>query len=740
MPPGIRRALSLPSSAERLAADLDDEVRFHIEMRIADLVAGGMSPAAAQVEALRRFGDAEDLRDYCKSIEVPHMRRMHLREWWESWLQDVRYGLRQLSRTPGFFIIAITTLALGVGATTSIFSVVRGVLLRPLPYPDPDRVVAVWQLNDGKKNTFSSANFADVQAQSRSFAALAEFVPAGVVSVSGIPEPVRARTAAVSRDFWEVLKAKPIIGRLFATDEMRIGGPGSALVSHAFWQRALAGSPSALGQKLIIADEPFTVVGVMPASLDLPADVEIWMPRELRPVYPSRTAHNYRVVGRLADGVTVEQAQRDVSAIARRLKQELGGDTRMTDATVIPLQEEIVGKSGSTLMVLLAGALVLLLIACANVVNLLIARMASRQSEIAVRVALGAGRVRLIQQCLAESLMISVAAGALGVGLAHAGVKLLLKLQPENLPRMNEVRLDPQVLLFAIGLSVLAAVAMGLITAWRATHGELRDLLSQSTRTQGGTLSSERVRRGLVIAQVAMAVVLMVATGLFARSMARLLAVNPGFRAEHKVVVDLSAGGTDTNRLRLFDNLLGRFRTIPGVTAAGGINAMPLSGTGASNGTFLIMNSASEKLAMEDLGKLFQNKERTGQAEYRVASPGYFETMGIPLRSGRLFEERDVRIAPHVGLVSTSLAKTRWPNEDPIGKVIQFGNMDGDLTPITVVGVVGDVREVGLDAEPSPTLYVSYRQRPGSTWRYNFVLATAGDPASVVRALSLIHI
>jgi predicted permease len=731
MPPGVRRTLHLPASSEKLERDLDDEVEFHLAMRAAELEKNGMSPTDARAEALRKFGDTDDLRQYCKSIEVPHMRRMHLKEWWESWMQDVRYGLRQLVRAPGFFAIAVLTLGLGIAATTAIFSVVRGVLLRPLPYAEPERLVQLWQLNDGAQNNFSSPNFQDIREQSSSFSGLAEMSGIGSVSVSGIPEPVRTRSVAVSRDFFDILGVKPIMGRTFLPEEQQVGAAPAVVISHGFWQRVLGGSPSAIGQKLIYDDQAFTVVGVMPRTLEFPADVELWVPRELRPVLPYRTGHNWKVIGRLKDGVSVEQARADVSVIARRLKQQHGDATWMTDATVIPLQEQIVGGAGKTLFILLGGSLLLLLIACANVVNLLIARMAARQSEIAVRVALGAGRGRLIQQCLAEALMLSLAAGALGVALANVGVRLLLKMQPGNLPRLSEVRVDAMVLTFAIGIAVVAAIVMGILTAWRATRGEIRDLLSQSTRTQGGTMSSERIRRGLVIAQVAMAVVLLVATGLFARSMMRLLSVDPGFRPENKVVVDITAGGANTDRVRIYDEMLSRFRMIPGVTAAGGVNAIPLTG-GAANGTFIIMNSPTEQISMDQIGQIMQNKERTGSAEFRIASPGYFEAMGIGLKSGRLFEERDAITAPHVAVISASLAKTRWPNEDAIGKVIQFGNMDGDMRPFTIVGVVGDVRDVSLDVEPRPTLYASYRQRPVSAWRFNFVLATPGDPTAIV--------
>ena len=734
-PPGIRRALRLPSNADRLASELDDEVRFHLEHRIADMVARGMTEEEARSEALRRFGDADDLRDYVQSIEVPHMRRMRLHEWWESWMQDLRYALRQLVRSPGFFVVAVLTLALGIAATASLFSVVHGVLLRPLPYPEPERIVQLWELNKkGNQTYFSDPNYDDVRAQSRSFAAIAQESPTGVISVSGTTEPVRTRGAVVSQDFFAVFKVTPVRGRLFAPEELQQNGTPAVLVSHDFWQRHLGGSESALGKTLQFDGKAFTVVGIMPPNLDFPAEVDLWLPRELLEKLPSRTAHNWQVVGRLAEGVTLDQARRDVSAVAKRLKQQLGDDTWMADADVVSLQEEIVGGTRSTLLVLMLGSLILLLIACANVVNLLIARMAARHGEVAVRVALGASRARLIQQCLAEASLLSLAAGALGLVLTRLGVRLLLALQPGSIPRMQDVRVDGQVLAFAIGVAVASAVGMGLVTAWRGTHADLREALSQSQRTQGGTMSSERVRRSLVVAQVAMAVVLLVATGLFAHSFVRLLSVPSGFRAERQVILDIVPNGAPADRLRLYDQLLEQFRGIPGVKAAGGVNAMPLSGNSAGDGTFIIMDGSDEKFQSSDFERLFRDPSRTGQAEFRVASPGYFEAMGIPLQRGRLFQDRDHIDAPHVAVISASLAKTRWPNEDPIGKVIQFGNMDGDLHPLTIVGIVGDVRETSLASNPRPTLYASYRQRPVQAWRFDFVLSNTGDPAGAINA------
>ena len=734
-PPGIRRALRLPTSAERLARDLDDEVRFHLEQRVQELVARGMTEDDARAEAIRRFGDTDDLRAYCRTIEEPHMRRMRIREWWDGWTQDLRFGARQLVRSPGFFLIAVMTLALGIAATTSIFSVVRGVLLRPLPYPEPDRIVQLWQVGDGGgQSQFSDLNFDDLRSRSRSFAALAEMTPASPVSVAGIDEPVRSRVAVVMTEFFDVARLRPVLGRLFVPEELRQNGSLAVLVSHGFWQRHLGGSPSLLGKPITLDNRVFTIIGVMPPEMQYPTDADLWVARETGEKFRSRTAHNFQVIGRLADGVSIEQAQRDVSEIARQLKREHRDETGMTDIALVRLQDQIVGNTGSTLLVLLAGSLLLLLIACANVVNLLVARMSSRHTELALRAALGAGRGRIAQQCLAESLILGLAAATLGVALTIAGVKLLLLLQPDNLPRMTEVRVDGFVLTFGVAVSILAAAAMGLITAWRGTRGDLREGLSQSQRAQGGSVSSDRIRRALVSGQVAMAVVLMVAAGLFARSFVKLLDVDAGFGADRRVVVEITAGGGSADRVRLYDDLLARFRSIPGVGSAGAVNAVPLSGGRTSNGGFIILRDVNETLTLEQFELMSRIPERSGSAEFRIASPGYFETMGIPLVRGRLFEDRDELNAPHVAVISASLAEARWPDEEPIGKVIQFGNMDGDVTPFTIIGIVGDVRDRSLTLNPRPTFYASYRQRPRATWRFQFVLLTAADPATVVGA------
>ena len=663
------------------------------------------------------------------------MRRMHTREWLEAWGHDFRFAARQFRRAPGFVAVVALTLAIGIGSTTAIFSVVSGVLLRALPYPEPERIVQLWEVTRrGSRINFSDANFNDVVARARSFEALAEVAGPRASTVTGGSEPVRAGVVAASRDYFRVLGVRPLVGRFFVSEEQREGGTPAAVVSESFWRRALGASSTALGRVLRIGDESFTVVGVMPAQVRDPEGADIIFPRELEPRLPSRTAHNFQVMARLRGGVTLDQARSELSAVARNLKAEVGDDTDMSDAAAVPLRDQIVGGIRGPLLLLLGASIILLLIACANVVNLLIARLAARQGEVALRLALGAARHRIIQQCLAESAMLAMAGGIVGVLLAIVGVRVLPMVQAGNLPRAQEVRVDPAVLLFALGVSLLTAVALGLLTAWRGTRGDLRAALAQSQRSLTG--SSERVRRALVVAQMAMTFVLLVGASLLARSFVRLMQVDPGFRTTNAAVIDIampaSGGGALRDRVRVYDDLLERLGRIPGVSAAGGVNAMPLSADNTTNGTFLVLRSLDEQIPMNDIERIMRDPARAGQAEFRVASPGYFRAMNIPLVSGRLFDDRDAPDAPHVALVSASLAKTKWPNESPLGKIIQFGNMDGDLRPLTVIGVVGDIRQWSLAFAPRPTFYAYYRQRPVQASGFNIVLAAAGNRSALL--------
>jgi predicted permease len=655
----------------------------------------------------------------------------------ETLTRDLRYVTRALLRTPGFFLVTVLTLALGIGATTAIFSVVNGVLLQPLPYPRSERIVQLFQLDkDGKRMSVSVPNFRDWQAQTRGFSAMALSHPPGTVTVNGLHEPARVNASDVSGDFFAVFGLRPQIGRVFSASEVHLGAAPVAVVSDGFWRRYLDANPGAVGRTITMGTKLFTVIGVMPPEMNYPADNEVWIPEELGESNPGRTTHGWRVVARLKDGVSTAQAKQDLSVVSRRLKEQYGDATWMFDGDLIPLHEQLVGNVRTTLLVLFGAATFLLLIACANVVNLLVARMTVRRAEIGLRLALGATRAKLAQQFLIEAGVLSALGGVLGVGLAVGGVRLLLAMQTGNLPRANEIRVDWLVLIFAVGVSVLTALALGLLAVWQGTRGDIRETLSASQRTQAGSGSSARVRQSLVVSQMALTVILLVGAGLLARSFLRLLEVNPGFRTQHVVVLDLdlpyeSGPAAHQRRVAFYEQLMTRVGAIPGVARVGVATGVPLTGGGA-DGEFLILSRVDQPITSKDWTDLRNDPTRSGNADYRVVDGDYFRAMNIPLLRGRLFDGRDQPDAAHVAVISASLAKSKWPNEDPIGKIIQYGNMDGDLRPFTVVGVVGDVRGESLAAEPQPTFYAYQPQRRYAGNAFHVVIQTAGDPTPII--------
>lgn len=655
----------------------------------------------------------------------------------ETLSRDLRYVARSLVRSPGFFLVTVLTLALGIGATSAIFSVVNGVLLRPLPYPSSDRIVQLFQIDkDAKRRTVSEPNFEDWHAQTRAFDAMALSSASGEVTINGLAEPIRARGAEVSREFFSVFGLTPRLGRLFVEEELRPGAQPSVIVSSSFWQNYLGGSQQVVGKTIKIGQQLLTIVGVMPPAMNYPAGTDIWLPREIEERRGSRTTHGWRVVARVKPGVSIEQAKQDLSAVSRRLKQQYGDETWMVDGDLTTLREQLVGSVRTTLFVLLGASAFLLLIACANVVNLLVARMTLRRAEIGLRLALGASRGRLARQLLTEAGVLSALGAIGGVALAAGGMRMLLAMQTGNLPRANEITMSWPVLLFALVVAITTALALGLLSAWQGTRGDIRDALSASQRTQAGSGSGASVRRTLVVSQMALTVVLLVGAGLLMRSFLRLTEQNPGYRMNQAVVLTAAIpyeSGPDAaqRRLAFYNDLISRLRVLPGVRAVGATTGFPLIG-GGSDGAYMIMTRADEPLNMADMPKLLKDKTRSGYANFLIVGGDYFEAMGIPLVSGRLFNSGDTPDAPHAAVVSASLAKQKWPNESAIGKVIQYGNMDGDLRPFTIVGVVGDVRDRSLAAEPDPTFYAYRPQRLRAGGDFHIVLQTSGDPTSVI--------
>jgi len=662
--------------------------------------------------------------------------------------QDLRFAIRTLAKNPGFAVVAILTLALGIGASTAIFSVVDAVLLRPLPYPNPQKIVRVWeQAPDGHRMNLADSNFEDFRAQNHTLTALAEydFVPS---SVSGGSEPVRINIAEVSHDFFKALGVEPFRGRAFTASELHLHGSPAIIVSYGYWQRYLGGSADLSHLRLSMDGEVYPVVGVMPRGFDFPPDVAGWIPRELDPMLPSRTAHNWHGLGRLRDGVTVQQARADLDTIARRIRSRYGKRVDLSDAAVVPLANAMVGNVRAALLTLFAAVGLLLLVACANVAGLLLARTSARRKELAVRAALGASRGRLIQQFLAESFVLSLAGGGLGILIAIWSVRILPAILPANLPRQQGIAVNASVLLFTLGSTVAVALALGLFAAWHAGAENLQEALSAGSRSYSGTGASQRLRGLLVIGEIATTLVILAGAGLLGRSFLRLISVSPGLREENLITLQFSPPPAATvfnapadqqqagvvRQIRFIQDALGRLRAIPGVQSAGITDSLPLSDD-LADGTFLILNGQKPPSNFEEFVRIAQNPEQTGHADYCIADEGYFRTAGIPLIRGRLFNDQDSINAPHVALISETLARQRWPNQDPIGQIIDFGNMDGNLKPMTIVGIVGDVRARGLDRPPSAIIYGDYNQRGlGFDPSPTIILHGAGAAGPVVAA------
>ena len=640
--------------------------------------------------------------------------------------QDFRYAARVLGRNPGVTAVMVFTLALAIGATTAIFSVVYGVLLRPLPYSGADRIMAISEVNsNGRLSRLADPNFDDFHDQSHSFQSIAKY-SAYPVSVSGGSQPTRTTVAAVTPEFLAVFGAEPIVGRDFAASDDTKGAAPVALVGYGYWRQYLGSAQDLSQLHLKINNAVYSVIGVLPAGFRFPDDAEVWLAADIGGENLSRTSHNYSAVGRLKEGVTVDQARQDISTIARRIYQASNEKTDylLRDASVVPLRDSITGTVRSPLLILLGAVGFLMLVACANVANLLLAQASVRERELSIRSALGAARGRLVRQFLTEAFLLSLVGGVMGVLAALWGVAGLLAVAPKTLPRLDSVSVSVPVLLFAFFLCTAVAVGLGAFTAARATRRDLRKGLEEGGRGQAGSQGSQRVGRALVAAQIAITLVLVIGAGLLGRSLMKVLEVDPGFRVDKIVAMDVSLPWVEDPKLPMsedpkaklaqgvfFSNLIDRLKQIPGVRSVGAASALPMTG-GLPDGMFLLTTQNEAPKTIDDLVALWDQRERIGNADFCVATDGYFQVLGIPLIRGRRFDERDAANAPHVAVISESLAHDRWPHQDPIGHTIEFGNMDGDLRLLTIVGIVGDTHEYGLDELPRPTVYVNLFQRP----------------------------
>jgi putative ABC transport system permease protein len=653
---------------------------------------------------------------------------------------DLRFALRTLSKSPAFTLVAILTLALGIGASTAIFSVLDAVLLRPLPYPNQERIVELRELDEtGHAMSFAEPNFNDLVARQHSFAALAKY-SAFPDAIVGGSEPVRGNVCAASPDFFRVLGVTPVLGRIFADGSAE--NREAVVVSYAFWKRYLGARADLEGITLRSGNHSFAVIGVLPAEMEFPPATSVWFRSDLFPPNTSRTAHNWRVAGRLKPAVSLEQARSDIASIGRQLKLEHGALIDAASFGLAPLRERFVKDVRGVLLVVAIAVAVLLVIACSNVANLLLVRATARRYETAVRAALGASRWRLARQFLVETVALTLAAGALGTVLAFWSVDLIVGGYHGNLPRIGQIGVNTTALFFTLGVSLLTGAVLGIVPALSSSRRQLQDDLQAAGRGKSASRASAHFRNLLIVAQVALTLVLLVGAGLLGRSFQRLLEVSPGFETESAVAMTVSmpAAEEPAEQRRLaqfYQQLLERSGALPGVIAAGGTNALPMSGSGA-NGTFIIEDGANPP---KDMGALVKQLDalrgsgKTGDADFRVSSAGFFNAMGIPLVRGRFFQDSDGPAAPHVAVISQTMARRYWPNEDPIGRQLQFGNMDGDVRLLQVVGVVGDVRDEGLDAEPRPIVYVNYFQRPAAAAEFSIVVRARGEAGALTDAM-----
>jgi predicted permease len=654
---------------------------------------------------------------------------------------DLRDAIRGFARNRGFVAAAVVSLALGIGANTAIFSVASALLLRPLPYQDADRLTILWNRSPGlgiNEDWFSTAQYFDIKTASQSFEQVAIAI-GGNDNLTGDGEPERIGTVRVSSNLLPMLGARPVFGRLFTADEDAPGGTGVAVLNYGTWMRRFGGDPQVVGRRLTLNGQFYQIVGVLPESFSLrqevmptlgrAADAEIVLPLPLGPqAATARNREDYNIVAKLKPGVSIGQAQAEMDAVTARLRRDHpdfypanGGLT----FGVVPLQEQVVGNVRRSLVVLIGAVGFVLLIACANVANLLLARALARQKEMAVRTALGASRARIVRHLLTESLLLALAGGALGLLFSLWSVSWIKTLGSASVPRLHEIAIDAPVLAFTLTLSLASAIGFGLVPALRAADLDLNEHLKEGTR--GATLGArgQRTRRLLVVAELALSVMLLIGAGLLVRSFARLQQVPPGFTADNVLTLELTMTGRKYSDVQVvletYRLLWQRFARLPGVTASGGVSALPLS-------QMMAWGPITVEGRTPAVGEAFIN------ADQRIVAGDYFRAMEIPLKRGHLFTEQDTRTTPRVVVVDEYMAQQLWPNGDAIGKRIRTGGIDANPNApwITVVGVVGRIKQDTLDSDSRMAMYLAHTQY--GTRAMNVVLRSGVEPTGLAAA------
>lgn len=704
------RSLLRKSEMDR---ELDEEMRFHLERETEENIRRGMSPAAARRAALLSFGGVERAREECKDARGVRL----IEDLW----QDLLYGARVLRKRPGFTLVAALTLALGIGASTTIFSAVNPILFEPLPYPRADRIAAISETyGNGARTAGTFGMYRGLAERSRSFDALA-VSKTWQPTMTGPDQPERFDGQRVSADYFRVLGVEPALGRDFQSSDDRLGGLGVVIIGDALWRRRFGGDRAIVGRQVTLDDNSYTVIGVMPAGFEnvLAPSAQVWAPLQYDMFLGSAWGHHLRTVGRLRPGVNVEQATREINALGHAVLDEQRPETydREVRFIVSSLQEEVTGGVRPALLAVLGAVLLLLLISCVNVTNLLLARGAQRRGEFALRAALGAARGRLVRQLLTESLLLAFVGGALGLLVAEFGVSALVALSPPELPRAGAIRVDAAAFAFAFGSAALAGLLVGLIPALHAARGGLRAGIQQSSRQAAG--GHRLTRRALVVAEVALALVLLVSAGLLLHSLERLFAVDPGFDGSHLLTMQVQTSRRFDKETtdRFFAQALEAVRRVSGVSAAAFTSQLPLSSDD------------------DEYGAHFEGDDpAAGYNVFRYAvSPGYLEATGIPLRRGRPLDEHDDAGAPPAALISESLARRKFPDHDPVGRRVHIGPASGPW--FTIVGVVGDVKQVSLAASQPDAVYMTTSQSVFGDRVLSLVVRTRGEAASLAPAV-----
>jgi putative ABC transport system permease protein len=705
---------------ETVIDDIEEEMRSHLDLLTESNIERGMRPEEARFAALRSFGNVGRLRDLALEVKGGGM----LEALW----QDLRYAVRILIKSPGFNLVAVIALALGIGANTAVFSIVNALLLRPLPFRDPERLVQVWETSAKRgvrEMTVSYPNFADWRDQNRVFDQVAAYSD-WAFTLTGNGEPERIKGAIVSPSFFPVLGIEPLVGRLLLQEEDYPDKAFSVVMSERSWRRLFNSDPQIVGKGIVLNSKTFVVVGVVPSIPDLPKladEPELWIPISHSRGFDNRFGHYLKVIARLKAGVTQRQAQSDVDAIAGELSARYPDSNTDRGVSLVPLQEQIVGDYKPALLVLLGAVVFVLLIASANVANMLLARAAARQKEIAVRSALGAGRWRLIRQLLTESLLLALLGGAAGLLLAIWGVRWLIALGPADLPRAGDVVIDGRVLAFTLAVSMLTGIVFGLAPALQVSRRDLNETLKEGSRSAAGSVGHRRTRSLLVVSEIALSVVLLVEAGLLMRSFLRLRAVDPGFNPQDLLSIRLDLEGPNYNRaqpvIAFYDQLLEKIGALPGVRSVATRSHTPLE----RNADYANLSFAIE-------GRLPDGSNRP-IAYYNAVSPDFFRTMEIPVLKGRSFDGHDARNTRKVMIINETLERRYFSGEDSIGKRMTLNDENpSEEDWATIVGVAGDTKPLVLDGEPAAEMYMPFAQQPQSSM--SLMIRATGDPASVV--------